>query len=55
MKKLYDHLGFHENEKDNPVTKYSRAQALSWACKVGHEDCIKNSQQMFADFKQNKT
>jgi aminopeptidase N len=52
MSKIYDHLEFREpSSKDRRTDIYNRANILTWACKYGHEGCIKKSQELFAEYR----
>lgn len=52
MKNIYDHLEFKEPQStDRRTDIYNRANILTWACKYGHEGCIKKSQELFAEYR----
>lgn len=52
----YNHLKFVASQPTDKRTDiYNRVNILTWACKYGHEDCIKVSKEMFASFKTSNT
>lgn len=44
----YNYVGFQENLNDPHLTKYSRIDAMNWACKLGVPDCVQNSLSTYA-------
>lgn len=52
MSEIYNHLKFIENPSTERRTDiYNRVNVLTWACKYGHEDCIKISKEQFGKVK----
>ena len=43
----YKKLGFFENMAKDYLGQLNREQILVWACKYGHEDCIKQAKEYF--------
>ncbi|XP_042228344.1 aminopeptidase N-like [Homarus americanus] len=44
---LYESVGFADNWQDPHLQQYKRVLALSWACKLQHQDCVDNSVSLF--------
>ncbi len=40
---LYNYVTFNEAADDSHLLIYTRARALSWACKLGVGDCVSSS------------
>ena len=47
---VYDTLGFEEKEADTHVTLLNRVNVLTWACRLGQEDCVKNATDIFREY-----
>ncbi|XP_031788189.1 uncharacterized protein LOC100124285 [Nasonia vitripennis] len=48
LDKVYKKLGFKENMVIDPhLDQLNRELILGWACKYGHEDCVKQSKEYF--------
>lgn len=44
----YNFVGFQETQADAHLIKYSRIDAMSWACRLGVADCVQNAQSSYA-------
>lgn len=51
--KIFKKLGFQEASNDKVLDIYNRNKILSWACKYGNTDCIKEAKQLFTDLRVN--
>ncbi|XP_021941452.1 aminopeptidase N [Zootermopsis nevadensis] len=51
LENLYKHTGFTDNPNDPQLTVYKRVNILSWACSLGHEDCVRNSVLQFQNWR----
>jgi aminopeptidase N len=51
LENLYKDTGFTDNPNDPQLTVYKRVSILSWACSLGHEDCVRNSVLQFQNWK----
>lgn len=49
--KLYESTGFVEKSSDDQLLIYKRVEAVSYACKLGYEDCIRNAVNQFQNWK----
>ena len=47
IKPLYERLGFDERATDSHVDHDTRNSLISWACEMGHPDCLSKSVQKF--------
>lgn len=47
MTKLYENTGFFEKSNDDQLEIYRRVEVLGYACKLGFEDCVRNSVNQF--------
>jgi len=47
---VYDTLGFEEKEDDTQVTLLHRVSVLTWACRLGLGDCVKNATDIFREY-----
>nr|CAD7410180.1 unnamed protein product [Timema cristinae] len=47
IESLYDSVGFEQGDGDDYTTILVRANALSWACNLGHEDCVSRGRALF--------
>lgn len=53
---IYKHLQFVGTKAgDRRTDIYNRVNVLTWACKYGHEDCIKESNELFEKFRTETT
>ena len=56
MKKLlanvYGTLGFEEKKNDTQLTLLHRVIVVTWACRLGLEDCVKNATDFFSEYKE---
>lgn len=43
LSKVYEHLGFHPKNTDTHLDVYNRNIILRNACKLGHEQCVKDA------------
>ncbi|KAK7075138.1 hypothetical protein SK128_009536 [Halocaridina rubra] len=50
---LYERIGFKDNLNDPLLDQYKRDMALSWACDLGHEDCVNNVKRLFSNWMKN--
>lgn len=50
IENVYNKLTFYPLLQDTHLDKLLRMNLISWACKYGHEDCIKNSLASFKGF-----
>ena len=48
IQNAYTKLGTEENEEEEFFAKYARTLIITWACRVGIEDCLSKTQSMFA-------
>ncbi|XP_055853626.1 membrane alanyl aminopeptidase-like [Episyrphus balteatus] len=46
-KKSYDLLGFEEKKDEKTLDIYTRSKVISWNCKYGHSECIKEALKLF--------
>ncbi|XP_037803061.1 LOW QUALITY PROTEIN: aminopeptidase N-like [Penaeus monodon] len=46
---LYDDVGFEDDLSGLHLDQYKRALALSWACHLGHPQCVAESVRQFSD------
>lgn len=51
--KIFKKLGFQEASNDAVLDIYNRNKILSWACKYGNTECIKEAKKLFTDFRVN--
>lgn len=51
MGDIYNHLKFLPATTDRQTDIYNRAQILSWVCKYGHEECVRQSKEIFENFR----
>ena len=49
---VYGTLGFEEKEGDTQVTLLHRVNVLTWACRLGLEDCVKNAIDIFKEYEE---
>ena len=49
---VYDTLGFEEKEDDTQVTLLHRVSVLTWACRLGLGDCVKNATDIFREYEE---
>lgn len=54
-KNIYTKLEFSPKPTDSRTDIYNRVNVLSYACKFGHEDCIKSAKEEFAKTQNNAT
>lgn len=47
---VYNTLEFEEKEDDTQVTLLHRVSVVTWACRLGLEDCVKNSIDLFRKY-----
>lgn len=52
LSKAYDDLGFQPKENDTRLEIYNRANILKYACRFGHEECVKDARNEFDQLKQ---
>lgn len=45
---LYESVGFEDNIHDPHLDQFKRVQALTWACKLGHPDCISQASSLYS-------
>lgn len=50
MEEIYKHLSFSKKQNDRRTDVYNRINIATWACKYGHEECIKDAKESFANF-----
>ncbi|CAG2060014.1 unnamed protein product, partial [Timema podura] len=50
LEKAYTTLGFEEKTTDGHVDRLNRNLILTWACRLGHADCIQKATQHFNAF-----
>lgn len=48
----YKTIKFQEANTDNHLDHFQRANIVSWACSMGHADCIQQSKQLFSEWMQ---
>lgn len=44
----YTAIGFQETQADPHLIKYSRIDAMNWACRLGVADCVQNALSTYA-------
>lgn len=49
---VYDTLRFEEKKNDTQVTLLHRVSVLTWACRLGLEDCVKNANDSFTEYEE---
>ena len=49
---VYDTLGFEEKKDDTQVTLLHRVSVLTWACRLGLEDCVKYATDIFREYEE---
>ena len=47
-----DTLGFEEKKDDTQVILLHRVNVLTWACRLGREDCVKNATDIFREYEE---
>ncbi|XP_064106708.1 aminopeptidase N-like [Macrobrachium nipponense] len=52
---LYDSVGFDDDLDDPHLEQFKRVSAVSWVCKLGYEDCVTNSVNLYKAWMQNPT
>jgi len=54
LKKVYDQVGFKDSqdESENILVKLKRADILSMACHLGHQECIAEASRHFQNWVQ---
>ena len=50
MDEIYKHLKFTPQSTDKRTDIYNRVNIATWACKYGHEDCVKDAKESFSNF-----
>lgn len=40
---VYNQVGFRDNPDDPQLTVFTRYDVLAWACRLGHEDCVRSA------------
>lgn len=50
---IYNILGFEEKKNDTQVTLLHRVSVVTWACRLGLEDCVNNAADSFAEYEKN--
>lgn len=48
---VYKQVGFKDNPGDPQLTVFTRVDVLTWACNLGHEDCIRNAVTQFHNWR----
>ena len=49
---VYDTLGFEEKKDDTQVTLLHRVNVVTWACRLGLEDCVSNATEKFRKYEE---
>ncbi|XP_063887388.1 aminopeptidase N-like [Scylla paramamosain] len=49
----YESIGFRDSLTDPHLVQHKRVKILSWACKLGHEDCVNQSVGLFNQWMMN--
>jgi hypothetical protein len=49
---VYGTLGFEEKKDDTHVTLLHRVSVVTWACRLGLEDCVKSATHIFREYKE---
>lgn len=52
---IFKQLKFAPQSSDRRTDVYNRVNVATWACKYGHEDCVKEAKDAFAEFKKTPT
>lgn len=47
---IYRKLGFNSKSSDSRLDRYNRVNILNYACKYGHEECIRDAKKEFVNF-----
>ncbi|XP_050685905.1 aminopeptidase N-like isoform X1 [Eriocheir sinensis] len=55
LEPLYFSVGFEDSPDDPHLDQYKRSLAVSWACKMGHEECESNAVNLFNAWMANAT
>lgn len=50
MQRVYDEIRFKDDVEDPQLIIYKRMYILSWACALGHQDCVGNSVKLFGEW-----
>lgn len=50
LDEVYKHLKFDAQVNDRRTDIYNRVNILTWACRYGHQECIKSSKALFESF-----
>jgi aminopeptidase N len=50
LESVYQNIGFYPKTGDTQTQIYTRNNVLSWLCRYGHEDCLKNAREEFSKF-----
>ncbi|PNF37826.1 Aminopeptidase N [Cryptotermes secundus] len=53
LQHVYETLGFQEQDSDNQVTLLFRVSVLTWACRLGLQECIDTAVSMFKQYQEN--
>lgn len=48
---VYKQTGFTDTPGDPQLTVFTRIDVLSWACSLGHEDCVRNAVTQFHNWR----
>jgi hypothetical protein len=49
---VYDTLGFEEKNNDTQLTLLHRVSVVTWACRLGLEECVKNAKDIFSEYEE---
>jgi hypothetical protein len=52
LEDVYEELGFEERDDDNQVTLLHRVSVLTWACRLGLEDCVNRAVEIFKSYQE---
>jgi hypothetical protein len=50
---IYDTLGFEEKKDDTQIKLLHRVIVVTWACRVGLEDCVNSATDSFTEYEGN--
>jgi hypothetical protein len=52
LEDVYEQLGFEERDDDTQVTLLHRVSVLTWACRLGLEDCVNRAVDIFISYQE---
>jgi hypothetical protein len=53
LQHAYETLGFEEQDNDKQVTLLFRVSVLTWACRLGLQECVNTAVGIFKQYQEN--